>query len=68
MLKFVQFGVLRAYKIGVLNLVNRRRLGMGPKTALSIDKVFDSAEKVNVLSSTLVSLYRARDPLFNVEL
>jgi len=36
---------------------------MGPRTALSIHRDFDPADNVNVLSSTLVRLYRARPPL-----
>ena len=46
-----------------LTIVNKRRFGMGTTTALSIDKDFDPAENMNVLSSTLVTLYRARLPL-----
>ena len=34
----------------------KRRFGTRPKTALSIDRDFDLAENVNVLSSTLVML------------
>ena len=39
-----------------LTMVKRRRFGMGPKTALSIERDFYPAENVNVLSSTLVIL------------
>jgi len=49
-------------------MVNERRLGIGPKTALSVDKDFDALENVNVLSSTLVRLYRAMPPLLRIEL
>ena len=52
----------RAQKIGIFNLVNKMRLGMGPKTRLSIDREFDPGANVNVLSSTLVKLYRAIPP------
>jgi hypothetical protein len=41
-------------------IVNSRRLGMGPRTAFSIDGDFNPAENVNVLRSILVRLYRAR--------
>ena len=51
-----------------LTTVNKRLFGMGPRTALSIDKYFDPAEHINVLSSTLVRFYRTRIPLFSVEL
>lgn len=47
-----------------LIIVNKRRLGSGPKTALSIDRDCDPAEKVNVLSATRVRLYRAIAPLY----
>jgi len=40
---------------------------MGPKTTLSIDRNFDPAENVNVLSTTLVMLNRARLRLLNVQ-
>jgi len=56
MLKFVGIRVHCAYKIRILNHLKRRRFGTGPKTALSIDRDFDPAENVNVLSSTLVML------------
>ena len=49
-------------------MVNRRRLGMGPRTALSLDTEFDPAENVNVLTSTVVGLYRATLHLLGVEL
>jgi len=49
-------------------MVNSRRFGMGPRTALPKDKDFDPAENANVLISTLVKLYRARLPLLSVEL
>jgi len=51
-----------------LTMVNNRLLGMGLRTALSIDRDFDPAVNVNVLSSTLVSLQGARLPFFNVEM
>ena len=44
-------------------MVNSRRLGRGPSTALSIDRDLDPVENVKVLRSTLVMLYHARDPL-----
>jgi len=43
-------------------MVNKRRLRMGPKSALSADKYFDPVENVNVLGSTLVKLYCAMLP------
>jgi len=49
-------------------MVNYRRFGMGPRTALSIDNDFDPPENVKVFSSTLVGLYRARFPFFSDEL
>jgi len=49
-------------------MVDNRRFGVGPRTALSIDNDFVPAEYVNILSSTLVWLYRARLPLLSVEL
>jgi len=51
-----------------LTMLKERRFGMGPRTALSIDKDFDLAENVNNLCSTVVRLYRARLLLFSVEL
>jgi len=54
MLKFVGIRVHCAYKIGILN--HGEEHGTGHKTAFSIDRDFDPAEKVNVLSSTLVML------------
>jgi len=64
MLKFVGFAVQRTVKSLFLTMVNKRHFGMGPTTALSIDRDFEPAANVNVLSSTLVRLYRARTPLF----
>ena len=52
----------------LFTIVNKRRLGIGPNTALSIDWDFDLLENVNVLSSTLVKFYRAMPPLSRVEL
>ena len=43
-----------------LIIVNSGRFGSCPRTALSMDKDFGPGEKVKVLSSTLVRLYRAR--------
>jgi len=51
-----------------LNKVNKRRYGIGSRTALSIDKDFDPAENVNVLSSTVGRLQRARVPFLCVKL
>ena len=56
MLEFVGVRVHCAFKIGILNYGEEETLGTGPKTALSIDRDFDPAENVNVLSSTLVML------------
>jgi len=47
-------------------MVNKRRLGIGPKTALSIDKDVNPAGNENVLSSILVKLYRAMPPPLRV--
>ena len=47
-------------------MVNSRRFGTGPNTALSMDK--DWAPLENVFSSTLVRLYRASGPLARVAL
>ena len=41
-------------------MVNNGRFGMGPRTALHTDNDYDPAANVNVLSSTLVRLYRAQ--------
>ena len=49
-------------------MVEKRSLGMEPNTALSIDRDFDQEENVNILSSTLVMLYRARATVFSVAL
>ena len=51
-----------------LIIVNSRRFGSCPRMALSMDKDFGPGEKVKVLSSTLVRLYRARPPLARVVL
>jgi len=67
MLKFVQVAVQRTIKSEFLTMVNKRRFGMGPRTALSMDNDVDPAEKVNDLISTLVRLYRAKVPLLSVE-
>ena len=48
-------------------IVNKRRLGMGSKTVLSVDKDFVPLENVNVLSSTLVMIYRAMPRLLRAE-
>jgi hypothetical protein len=41
-------------------VVNKRRFGIGPKSALSIDRELEPLENVNVLSSILVRLHMAR--------
>jgi len=48
-----------------LIMVNSRLLGRGPSTALTIDRDLDPVENVKVLRSTMVMLYRARDPHFS---
>ena len=68
MLKFVRFGVRRIYKIGVLNHSEQEAFWDGTEGSVVDRQGFDPAENVNVLSSTLVRLYRARRPLRNVEL
>ena len=62
MSKFVGVRVHRAYKIGILNHREQEVFWDAPNTALYIDWDIDPAENVNVLSSTLVMLYRARAP------
>ena len=59
---------IEAINSAFLTMVKRRRFGTGPKTALSIDRDFDQEENVNILSSTLVMLYRARATVFSVAL
>ena len=54
MSKIVRFGVQRAEKISVITMVNKSRLGIGPKTSLSMNKEDNPAGNTNVLSSTLV--------------
>jgi hypothetical protein len=49
-------------------MVKRKRYGIGPSTALSIDRDCDPLENVNDLSSTLVRLYLARQPLLRAVL
>jgi len=46
-------------------MLNNRLFAMVPRTALSIDRDFGPAAYVNILSSTLVRLYRATLPLFS---
>jgi hypothetical protein len=58
MSKIVRFGVEIAWNIYVFTMVNNRRLGIGLKTALFLDKNFNPLGNVNVLSSTIVKLYR----------
>ena len=57
---------LRAEKSVFFIMVNKIRFGMGPKTRLSIDREFDPGANVNVMSSTLVKLYRAIAPPLRV--
>jgi len=54
-------------KLVFFTMLNKSYWVMGPKTELSIDKDFDPLENVNVLSSTLVKLYRAMPPSLRVE-
>jgi hypothetical protein len=49
-------------------MVKRSRFGIGPNNALSIDRGFDPLENVNDLSSPLVRLYLARQPLLRAVL
>jgi hypothetical protein len=49
-------------------MVKRRRFGIGPNTALLSGRDFDPLENVNDLSSTLVRLYLARQPLLRAVL
>jgi len=67
-LKSVWFAAQRTDKVGVLNHGQQETLALGPMTLLSIGTDFDPAEDVNVLSSTLVRLYRAILPLLSIEL
>ena len=46
----------------LLIIVKRRRFGIGPNTALSIDSDCEPLENVKVWSSTLVMLYFAIAP------
>jgi hypothetical protein len=57
-----------AEKIRVFIMMNRRRFGIGPNTALSIDRDFDPLENVKDLVSTFVMLYLARQPLLRTVL
>jgi len=68
MLKLVRFGIQWTDKFSVLNHGEQKTFRNGSKMALPIDKDFDPAKNVNVRSSTLVRLYRARIPLLSVEL
>jgi len=61
--KFVRVGVSGQMKTAFLIIVNSRRFGMRPGTALSIDRDFQTPENVNVLRSTLDRLYCATTPL-----
>ena len=47
-------------------IVKKRRLGISPNTALSMDMDFDPLENVNDLNSTPFQLYRAMPPLVRV--
>jgi len=58
----------RTRKVLFLIIVNSRHFGSCPRTALSMDKDFGLAEKVKVLSWTLVRLYLARPHLARVVL
>ena len=62
MSKFVGVVSTKPLKSVFLIMVNSRRFGRGPNAAFSIDRDLDTAENVKVLRSTLVMLYRARDP------
>ena len=53
MLKFAGVRVHCSYKIGILNHSEEETFGDRLKTALSIDRDFDPAENLNVLSSPL---------------
>ena len=66
MLKFEGVRVHCAYKIGILSHGEEEPFGDGAQDWLSIDRDFDPAENVIVLSSTLVMLKRARAPVFSV--
>jgi hypothetical protein len=48
------------------DMVNKSRLGIGRKTALSMYKDVNPAGNANVLSSTLVNLYSAMPPSLRV--
>ena len=56
----------RAEKICILYHGEQVRMGIGPKTRLSIDREFDPGANVNDLSSTPVKLYRAIAPSVRV--
>jgi hypothetical protein len=46
-----------------LIMVNSRRFGRGPRTALLVDRDLDPADYVKALRSTLVMCYRAKAPI-----
>jgi len=60
--KFLGFRVHRAYKIGILNHGKEETFGDGAQDGVVDRQGFDPADNMNVLSSTLVMLYRATAP------
>jgi hypothetical protein len=58
MLEVVRVRIQRAEEVFVM--VKRSRFGIGPNTALSIDRDFDPLENVNDLCSAVVKMYLAR--------
>jgi len=67
MSKIVRVGVQRAEEYLCSYHGEKRRLGLGPKRALSIDTYFIPLGDVNDFISTLVRLCRAMPPCFRVE-
>jgi len=67
MLKFARFCVLPTYKISIVKHCEEEAFWDGTQDGVSIDRDFDSVDNVNILNSTLVILYPARAPVFNVE-
>ena len=60
--------IVRIRVHGIFIIVKINRFGMLPYTALSIHSDCDPLENVKDLSSTLVKLYLARNPLLRVSL
>ena len=66
MWKIIRDGVQRPEEIFVFTIVNKIHIGIGPKTALFIEKDLIPLENVKVWSSTHVELYFAMPSLLRV--